>query len=241
MIKSNPNNIANCAQVARMEIELAMLYNQSGEKARGTELIDDAYKRLDDPTCIRTRVTEGMLNYIKSYRENPQYANVKPFPQIYRYISLIVLLIGYAVIYVLDDLINFSSNDFFILIIGVFIFSMLISSVLNSNYKRYVRRTLASGTVNTTASSSSENSPSPSFTGAPSNPRILNDADKQLASASALLRKKDYTSAQSKVMEANNLLNDPSCPPGITRDALIQKSKELEKQIQDEQSGFGSQ
>jgi hypothetical protein len=225
-----------------MEIELTMLYNQAGEKAKAAEMIDDAYKRLEDPTCIRTRTTEGMLNYIKSYRDNPQYANIKPFPQIYRYISLVILLIGYAVIYALDDFLNFSSDDFFILIIGVFVFSMLISSVLNANYKSYVRRTLASGTVNASSTSTSEDqSGAPTLqSGSQSNPRLLNDADKQLSSASAYLRKKDYTSAQSKIMEANNILNDPSCPPGMTKDALIQKSKELEKQIQDDQSGFGS-
>ena len=237
-MKASPNSAANCSQIARMEIELAQLYNYQGEKTKASELIDDAYKRLDDPQCIRNRMTDSMLNYLKQYRENPRMAEVKPMPTYYRYISLIILLIGYAGIYAFSLFVKISSNDYFIGIIIVFLFSMVINSLLNSNYKKYVQRTVSGGSSMTQDTTETASSGGSSIT-TPQNPRLLSDADKEIMSAANMLRKKDYSGAQGKVMEAVNTLNDPTCPQGEARDMLLQKAHELEKQIQDAQSGFG--
>ena len=237
-MKANPNSTANCSQIARMEIELAQLYNAQGEKAKASELIDDAYKRLDDPECIKNRMTDSMLNYLKQYKENPRMADVKPMPSYYRYISLIILLIGYAGIYAFSQFVKISSNDYFIGIIIVFIFSMIINSVLNSNYKKYVQRTVSGGSSMTQEASSTSSSDGNTIS-TPQDPRLLSNADRDLMSAGNMLRKKDYTGAQGKVMEAINTLNDPTCPQGEARDMLLQKAHEMEKQIQDAQSGFG--
>lgn len=237
-LKANQNSNVNCSQLARMEIELAQLYNAEGERSKASELIDDAYKRLDDPECIRNRMTDSMLNYLKQYKENPRMADVKPMPSYYRYISLIILLVGYAGIYAFSQFVKISSNDYFIGIIIVFIFSMIINSVLNSNYKKYVQRTVSGGSTMTQEASVTSSSQSSSVS-PPSNPRLLSNADKDIMSAGNLLRKKDYTGAQGKVMEAINTLNDPTCPQGEARDMLLQKAHEMEKQIQDAQSGFG--
>ncbi len=237
-MKANPNSTANCSQIARMEIELAQLYNAQGEKAKASELIDDAYKRLDDPECIKNRMTDSMLNYLKQYKENPRMADVKPMPSYYRYISLIILLIGYAGIYAFSQFVKISSNDYFIGIIIVFIFSMIINSVLNSNYKKYVQRTVSGGSSMTQEASSTSSSDGNTIS-TPQDPRLLSNADRDLMSAGNMLRKKDYTGAQGKVMEAINTLNDPTCPQGEAREMLLQKAHEMEKQIQDTQSGFG--
>ena len=237
-LKANPNSNVNCSQLARMEIELAQLYNAEGERSKASELIDDAYRRLEDPECIRNRMTDSMLNYLKQYKENPRMADVKPMPSYYRYISLIILLVGYAGIYAFSQFVKISSNDYFIGIIIVFIFSMIINSVLNSNYKKYVQRTVSGGSAMTQDASVASSSQSSSVS-TQSNPRLLSNADKDLMSAGNMLRKKDYTGAQGKVMEAINTLNDPTCPQGDARDMLLQKAHEMEKQIQDAQSGFG--
>jgi len=165
-------------------------------------------------------------------------ADVKPMPSYYRYISLIILLVGYAGIYAFSQFVKISSNDYFIGIIIVFIFSMIINSVLNSNYKKYVQRTVSGGSAMTQDASVASSSQSSSVS-TQSNPRLLSNADKDLMSAGNMLRKKDYTGAQGKVMEAINTLNDPTCPQGDARDMLLQKAHEMEKQIQDAQSGFG--
>ncbi|MEM0136571.1 MAG: hypothetical protein QXU18_15315 [Thermoplasmatales archaeon] len=93
---------------------------------------------------------------------------------------MIILLIGYGGVYVFSEFVKISSNDNFIGII--IIFSMLINSMLNPNYKKYVQRTIIGGNSDVQdAIVSSSIGSCPQSTR--QNPKFLSNADWEIASA----------------------------------------------------------
>jgi hypothetical protein len=129
----------SCEMIARIELQLSQLYAQTGNKAVSDQMIDEAQKTLQDPLCPRTRNTDSMLRNIEYYKSHPGVLSAQSMPAIYRYLSLIILLIGYLglyLVYYLDHA-QFPYNDFLIGILIVFVLSIGINFAVRS---RFVKR-----------------------------------------------------------------------------------------------------
>lgn len=129
----------NCTQIARIELQLSMLYNQTGNKTRGDELVDEAFKTLNDPLCVATKDKNSMLRYIENYKSNPRLAALGSMPAIYRYLSMIVLLGGYLALYLASTIIPITSNEYLVGILAIFVLSIIINFAVRAGYTSKAR------------------------------------------------------------------------------------------------------
>ncbi len=242
-LKLSPEAASSCAQIARLELQLVQLYNASGNKAKAEDMINDAEKVLEDPSCPRTRQSDAMLRYIKFYKENPALADVPPLPAIYRYLSLIILGVGYLALYMASILIpSFPTNYYFVGILGVFVISMAINSLVRSKYNREIRSAIGQQGPQGTSDEEirrlqekikeDQDFPNPE--------RILDAARSEITLATIYLQKRDYSLAQNHLNEANRYLNDPLCEDDMEKANLVKRSQEIQSAISgaDQQMGF---
>lgn len=233
-LKLSSGDGSNCGAIARLELQLAQLYNTSGNKAKAEEMINDAGKILEDPACPRTRQTDAMMRYIKFYKENPALADVKPLPPVYRYLSLIILGVGYIGLYLASILIpSFPTNDYFIGILGIFVISMAVNSLVRSKYNREIRSAIGQPGSPVTSDDEikrlqekikeDQDFPNPE--------RILDAAKSEISLTTIYINRHDYASAQAHLSEANRYLSDPLCEDDQEKENLIKVSQELQSVI----------
>lgn len=127
---------SNCVSIARTELQLSQLYTQTGNPGRADELMTDALKTLKDPLCVKTRQTDQMIRSIEYYKNNPGSMRTQPVPTIYRYLSLIVLIAGYGVLYLWYGASKPSYNYFLFGVLGVFVLSLVINFLIRSRFTR---------------------------------------------------------------------------------------------------------
>jgi hypothetical protein len=127
---------SSCETIARIQLQLTQLYADVGNKAFSDQMLNDAYKTLQDPLCPRTRASEQMLRSVEYYRGHPGMLRMQSMPAIYRYLSLIVLLAGYLALYVVYYLFRayISYNDFLAGILVVFVLSIGLNFVVRNQY-----------------------------------------------------------------------------------------------------------
>jgi hypothetical protein len=126
---------SNCTDIAKIEIQLSFLYARNGNKSRSEELISDAKKILNDPLCIGGKEKNALLNYIDNINPDTGMPNQISIPRFYRYLSLIILLIGYLLIYVASIFIkSFTNADYMFGILIVFLISIMINPLIRSRY-----------------------------------------------------------------------------------------------------------
>jgi len=126
---------SNCIEIAKIELQLSYLYARNGNKARADELINDAKKTLNDPLCAGGKEKNSLLNYIDNVNPSTGMPNQINIPRIYRYLSLIILLVGYLLVYLAAEFIkSFTDSDYLFGIIIVFIISMMINPLIRSRY-----------------------------------------------------------------------------------------------------------
>lgn len=123
-----------CTAIAKLELQLSMLYSQSGDKQKGEELLEQANKTLSDPLCIASKEKRAMQRYIENYKANPGLANIGNMPTIYKYLSMIVLLGGYVILYFASTIYPITSNEYLVGILAIFVLSMLINFFVRSRY-----------------------------------------------------------------------------------------------------------
>jgi MFS superfamily sulfate permease-like transporter len=118
------------------------MYADVGNKMISEQMLNDANKTLQDPLCPKTRATEQMLRSIDYYKSHPGMLTMQSMPAIYRYLSLIVLLVGYLVLYMLYYLYRsyFVYNDFLIGILVVFVLSIALNYVVRNQYMKKAAR-----------------------------------------------------------------------------------------------------
>ncbi|MEM0156940.1 MAG: hypothetical protein QXN26_02605 [Thermoplasmataceae archaeon] len=235
--KMTSSDGSKCASIAKMELQLVQLYNQAGNVPKAQEMMDDAQKVLEDPMCPKTRETDSMLRYIKFYRSNPRIANVKPMPPIYRYLSLIVLAVGYLGLYLASLYVpNFPSNYYFFGILGIFVVSMAINSIIRSNYNRKVRSAVeqpqAGGNDEDIARLEAKVREDRDY---PNPERILDGAKAELALAAIYYNKSDYVSSSNHLTQAESFLNDPLCENDQERENLVKSASELKTALSNRQ------
>jgi hypothetical protein len=127
---------SNCESIARIQLQLTQLYAETGNKMMSDQMLDGAQKTLQDPLCPKTKAGEQMLRSVDYYRGHPGMLSMQSMPAIYRYLSLIVLLVGYLVLYVLYYMYGklFVYNDFLAGILVVFVVSIGLNFVVRNQY-----------------------------------------------------------------------------------------------------------
>ena len=130
---------ANCVSIARKQIELSRLYRANGNVQKSDDVLNDTLKTLEDPMCIRTNETTRLITAIRNFQSNPNMMNMQKMPALYRYIGLIILLVGYGAIYLTSQYITLPSDYFLVGILVVFVLSMWIGSALRRRYIRSLR------------------------------------------------------------------------------------------------------
>jgi hypothetical protein len=141
-LRMNSSYGSNCEAIARIQLQLTQLYADVGNKMISDQMLNDANKTLQDPLCQKTKATDQMLRSIDYYKSHPGVLSMQSMPAIYRYLSLIVLLIGYLVLYMLYYLYHaiFVYNDFLIGILVVFVISIGLNFVVRNQYMRKAAR-----------------------------------------------------------------------------------------------------
>ncbi len=133
----------NCATLARMEIELAGLYNRKGEKDRANQLLEDARNILSDSMCPDSREkrkVQSQLNFIFGTSQNPNIQVRASIPAYVRFAGLIILMVGYGILYLLNYTGILTNTEYFnIAIFAVFGVSLVAGSMIQRAYVRKIR------------------------------------------------------------------------------------------------------
>ncbi|MCW6159325.1 MAG: hypothetical protein LVQ63_07615 [Thermoplasmatales archaeon] len=129
---------SNCEGIARIQLQLTQLYADVGNKMISDQMLRDAQKTLQDPLCQKTKVTDQMMRSVEYYQSHPGMLHMQSMPAIYRYLSLIVLLVGYGALYLLYYVFRsfFVYNDFLAGILVVFILSIGINFLIRNRYMK---------------------------------------------------------------------------------------------------------
>ena len=101
---------SNCEGIARIQLQLTQLYADVGNKMISDQMLRDAQKTLQDPLCPKTKVTDQMMRSVEYYQSHPGMLHMQSMPAIYRYLSLIVLLVGIGV-HVFDSFVNLFGKE----------------------------------------------------------------------------------------------------------------------------------
>lgn len=137
-LRSSASYPNNCEAVARVDVQLAQIYASNGNTLQYQDYIEDAIRTLQDPMCPKGQRTESMIRSLEYYKDKPQLLAASNIPGIYRYLSLIVLLVGYLVVILLNEFMKsvFTENDLIGGIVVVFVLSMIINFAVRGRATR---------------------------------------------------------------------------------------------------------
>ncbi len=135
-LKMSSSYGSNCESIARLQLQLAQLYAETNNRLMSDQMLGEASKTLQDPLCPKTRTTEQMLRSVEYYKTHPGILTMQSMPAIYRYLSLIVLLLGYLILYALYYLYRsyLNYNDFLIGILVIFVVSIALNFFIRNQY-----------------------------------------------------------------------------------------------------------
>ncbi|MCL5681212.1 MAG: hypothetical protein M1515_04100 [Candidatus Thermoplasmatota archaeon] len=134
-LKMSSSYGSNCIDIARIELQLSYLYARNGNKSSSAELVSDAKKTLNDPLCIGGKEKNSLLNYIDNINPSTGIPNQISIPRFYRYLSLVILLMGYLLVYLASVFIKSFTSEYFMLgIVIVFMISIAINPLIKSMY-----------------------------------------------------------------------------------------------------------
>ncbi|MGC8645710.1 MAG: hypothetical protein ACP5UO_05560 [Thermoplasmata archaeon] len=137
-LRSSGSYPSNCEAVARIDIQIAQVYASTGNTLQYQDYIQDAIRTLQEPMCPKNQRIESMIKSLEYYKDKPQLLAAGNVPGIYRYLSLIVLLVGYLIVIVLDAYLKpvFTETDFLIGIVIVFFLSIVVNFAVRGRATR---------------------------------------------------------------------------------------------------------
>ncbi|MEM0138201.1 MAG: hypothetical protein QW100_00530 [Thermoplasmatales archaeon] len=141
-LRSSSSYPTNCEDIAKIDIQLAKIYASYGNTMQYQDSLEDAIRTLQDPMCPKNKRTESMIKSLEYYKDKPQLVAAANIPSVYRYLSIIVLIVGYIAIYALyyEFKNTFTSSYFLGGIIAVFFVSMLINFAVRAKVNRRARQ-----------------------------------------------------------------------------------------------------
>jgi tetratricopeptide (TPR) repeat protein len=238
----------NCTRLATKQLKLARLYRQTGDMAKASQLMEDARKTLDDPLCPNSREKIRIQNAMaymgmgmgtpgaQQQSMNPMMMNRgQRMPAIYRFAGILILFVGYAILYIAEYLgILTSTTDFGIGIFVVFGASFVVSTILRGRYMR--SRGAGPGMVNTggmdqaTAVEKLESRLREDQSSIDPK-RILDAAQTEIALATLYYQSKDMDKAGQALDGAQKFLNDPMCEQGFERERLLRSVEQMKGMV----------
>jgi hypothetical protein len=90
----------NWYRVGYMQFELSQLYRQVGNAGKADEMIEQSISTLQRPELRGDRKVERLISVIQFYRNNPNSVPMIKLPATVRYLSPIILLVGYVAAYI---------------------------------------------------------------------------------------------------------------------------------------------
>jgi len=195
----------NWYRVGYMQFELSQLYRQVGNAGKADKMIEQSISTLQRPELRGDRKVERLISVIQFYRNNPNSVPMIKLPATVRYLSPIILLVGYVAAYIayFKGLISYES--LFITIIGVFIVGIFASSMLRSRYIRNAGMSFSNsqnsrgGMINMQQFSSAGKNPDD----------LIDDARAEISLAKMFYSMKQTKEAESHLQRAKMYLDDP--------------------------------
>ncbi|WP_393971093.1 hypothetical protein OXIME_001348 [Oxyplasma meridianum] len=236
----------NCTRLATKQLRLARLYRQTGDMAKASELMADAKKTLDDPLCPNSREKIRLQNamaYMGMGTPGAQQQSINSMmmnrgqrmPAIYRFAGILILFVGYGILYISEFLgILTSTTEFGIGIFVVFGLSIAVSTILRGRYMRSINSgpvMVNTGGMDPATAVEKLESKLREDQSSIDPKRILDAAQTELALASLYYQSKDMDKAAQALDGAQKFLNDPICEQGFERERLLRTVEQMKGMI----------
>ena len=194
----------NYYKIGFTQFELYQLYKLSGAPSKAREMLNNAFTTVQNPECKKDKKAVNLLHTISFCINNPTAPPIVQLPVVLRYLSPIILLVGYVATYAAYFLRVISYIAFFAAIFVVFIGSVVATSIVNSSYLKQVKKEYVSS-----------HPPDPSYSrteyavASKSPDDIMDDARAELSLANMYFSMKDIKETQAHMERARRFLNDP--------------------------------
>ena len=238
----------NCTRLASKQLRLARLYRQTGDMGKATQIMDEAKKTLEDPMCPNSREKIRLQNamaYMDIGMGTPgsqqQSMNSlmmnrgQRMPAIYRFAGILILFVGYAILYITEYLgILTSTTDFGIGIFIVFGASIAVSTILRGRYMRSRGTgsfTAGTGGMDQATAVEKLESRLREDQSSIDPKKILDAAQTELALATLYYQSKDMDKASQALDGAQKFLNDPMCEQGFERERLLRNVEQMKGMV----------
>ncbi|MEM0141056.1 MAG: hypothetical protein QXN66_03345 [Thermoplasmatales archaeon] len=218
-------NASRCYKLGYTMFRLAQLYKLTGSFDKSKQFLNEAQSVLQSPECKRSKKVERLYSAISYFLGNPNAPPMVEMPAWIKYLSPIILVIGYAVSYIAYFSRLISYEAFFIMIIVVFVLSIAVSSIGSMAYMKRMSRNIAQyrqGSNSEYEISSSKTSDD-----------IIDDAKAELSLANMFYSVKDIKETELHVERARMYLNDPRANQSTKKEELLNALIRLESAIKE--------
>ena len=215
---------------------------------KATQIMDEAKKTLEDPMCPNSREKIRLQNAMaymgigmgtpgsQQQSMNSLMMNRgQRMPAIYRFAGILILFVGYAILYITEYLgILTSTTDFGIGIFIVFGASIAVSTILRGRYMRSRGTgsfTAGTGGMDQATAVEKLESRLREDQSSIDPKKILDAAQTELALATLYYQSKDMDKASQALDGAQKFLNDPMCEQGFERERLLRNVEQMKGMV----------
>jgi len=224
--KNRRAGASNCYKLGYTMFRLAQLYTLTGSADKAKQILNEAQSIVQSPECVKNRKVERLSSAISYYLANPRAPPMIEVPFLVKYMSLIILLIGYVAAYIAYFTKAISSEFFFVTIIAVFVLSIVISSLSSITYlKRMNKNVMASRKQDLQSGYVTNPSETPDD--------IIDDAKAELSLANMFYSVKDMKETELHIERAKMYLSDPRTTHSAKREELLGMLGRLENAVRE--------
>ncbi|MEM0073723.1 MAG: hypothetical protein QXT41_03280 [Thermoplasmatales archaeon] len=228
--KAKSINASRCYKLGYTMFRLAQLYKLTGSIDKSKQLLNDSQSVLQSPECKRSRKVERLSSAISYFLSNPNAPPLIEMPAWIKFMSPVILAVGYAASYIAYFSKLLTYELFFVMIIVVFALSIAVSSIGSMVYMRKISRNVAQYKQEVTGGyENSGETPDD----------IIDDAKAEISLANMFYSVKNMQETQLHVERAKMYLNDPRASQSKTREELLNSLKRLESAIKERRSYQG--
>ncbi|MEM0136351.1 MAG: hypothetical protein QXU18_14190 [Thermoplasmatales archaeon] len=231
LLKKETNAIRgerNYYKIGLTEFELSQLYKLLGATDKSNEILKEASLTIQNPECKKGKKAEKLANLISFCVNNPTAPPVIQIPGLLRYLSPILLLVGYAAAYITYFTKLISYMEFFAIIIVVFISSMVVTGVVTSTFTKEIRKNYAQ--PRSFGQGSSDKS---TFDSSRTPDDVVDDARAELSLANMYYSTKNFKEMEIHLKKAKSFLSDPTTVQSKKKEQAIDILNRLEGALQE--------
>ncbi len=222
----------NFYKIGYIQFELSQLYRLKGNKEKSDEKLKEALLSVSNPECKKGKRAERLSRLITSYINNPSAPPMVPLPAIYRYLSPLILLAGYASSYVAYFTKMIPYTVFLGVVFAVFVLSIVITSFTSSYYVRRLREDYTPAQPEVEAAGAEnlgleEKTPDD----------LVDDARAELSLANLYLSTKDFKEMELHLERARAFLNNPLTNQSKKKEQALGILNKLESSVRGKKLG----